>query len=120
MPRRINSRAKGKNGELSLVAFLKEFGVESHRTAQHKGAPEAADVDSTLLAHIECKRTQVGHVHEWLAKVAEENDGSKIPVVFWRRNHGYWAGIFLGSQAVKLLKLYTYIKNTHPDILESL
>lgn len=58
---RINSREKGKRGELEVVRPLKKYGwQEARRTAQHCGNnPEgAADVVGLPGIHIEVKRVE--------------------------------------------------------------
>ena len=40
----MNSRAKGKRGELDCRSLLREFGYEAHRGQQHQGGAESPDV----------------------------------------------------------------------------
>ena len=50
----MNSKRKGKEGELRLVHFLREHGYECRRTAQYCGKTgEAADVIGLPGLHIE-------------------------------------------------------------------
>lgn len=86
----VNSRAKGKAGELSLVHKLKEYGYENaRRSQQFAGINGDADVVGVSdLLHIECKVTDVGHGknYEWLEQAQNDARDGEIPVVIHRRS----------------------------------
>ena len=101
----INSRAKGKNGELELVDELKQRGFYSARRGQqYSGGAGSADVVSSLPGiHLECKRVEKGSLHEWLAQAVRDAGGAAIPVVAHRRNRGEWVAVLRLADLVKIL-----------------
>ena len=86
----VNSRAKGKAGELSLVHKLKEYGFENaRRSQQFAGINGDADVVGVSdLLHIECKVTDNGHGknYEWLEQAQNDAREGEMPVVIHRRS----------------------------------
>lgn len=54
----INSREKGKKGELELSRALKEHGYDTRRGQQYCGSNGDADVIGLPYLHIECKRVE--------------------------------------------------------------
>ena len=57
---KINSKQKGKRGELELVHELESFGLHAERGQQFKGSPDSPDVTCKELCdfHIEVKRNE--------------------------------------------------------------
>lgn len=99
----MNSRAKGKRGELELAHFLAEHGHPARRGQQFSGGTDSPDVVAESLSHlhIECKRVEAGNLYEWLRQASRDAGPVKIPVVFHRRNDEEWvvvlkAADFLG------------------------
>lgn len=89
----INSRAKGKAGELELAAFLRSFGYEARRGQQFSGGSDSPDVVTSLPGvHLECKRVEKGSLYEWLDQ-AIRDAGSNVPVVAHRRSRSEWVAI---------------------------
>lgn len=90
----MNSRAKGKNGELELAAALREFGYEARRGQQFKGGGDSPDIVCDGLAdfHVECKRVESGNLYNWLDQ-AIRDAGGKTPVVMHRRSRKGWVAI---------------------------
>ena len=69
----MNSKRKGKEGELRLVHFLREHGYECRRTAQYCGKTgEAADVIGLPGLHIECKAVERLNVREALKQAVRD------------------------------------------------
>ena len=99
----INSRTKGKTGELELAAFLREHGFESRRGQQFKGGGDSPDVTGIPGWHIECKRVEKGNLYNWIAQ-AERDNLSKKPVVMHRRNHEEWVAIVRLEDFLELVK----------------
>lgn len=90
----MNSRAKGKRGELELAAFLREHKIEARRGVQFHGGSDSPDVVTALGdIHIECKRVEQGNPYDWLAQAIRDADGLKVPLVAHRRNGQGWIGI---------------------------
>ena len=57
----MNSRRKGKEGELALVRKLKEYGYDVRRSQQYAGINSDAHVVGIDHLHIEAKYRQNGH-----------------------------------------------------------
>lgn len=101
----INSRNKGKVGELELAAFLRERGHEARRGQQFKGGAGSPDVvcDTLPGVHLECKRVEAGNLYNWLEQ-AISDAGGKIPVVAHRRNRKDWVAILPLADLLKLME----------------
>lgn len=83
----INSKQKGKAGELELVHYLRERGIDAERTQQYCGNNGTADVKGLKGHHIECKRVEQLNVLK--AYEQADNDSRNtglIPIVCHRRN----------------------------------
>lgn len=85
----MNSRRKGKAGELELAHFLTEHGWESRRGVQFKGGPESPDVIGLPGIHIECKRVERLDLDEAMEQSIRDS-GEDIPVVMHRKNRKEW------------------------------
>lgn len=85
----MNSRQKGKRGELELAKILRDFGFDARRGVQYKGGQDSPDVVGIKGIHIECKRVEKGSVYDWMEQ-SERDAGDEIPVVMWRRNGKRW------------------------------
>ena len=88
----INSKNKGKRGELMLCRFLRDNGYDAHRTAQYCGnTGEAADVVGLPGVHIECKYVERINLRDALEQARSDAFGTgNIPVVFHRCNDKPW------------------------------
>lgn len=89
----VNSRKKGKTGELEIAHILQNFGYDAIRGQQYSGANGDADVIGLPGIHIEVKRRETMQVNKWLQQSVEDAyaDGIKhgcemIPVVIHREN----------------------------------
>lgn len=91
---KINSKSKGKRGELDLVHFLRHAGFpEVRRTAQYCGKAGTSDVTGLPGIHVEVKNVQRLNIWEALAqsKRDSEADGNgDSPAVFFKRNRSGW------------------------------
>lgn len=89
----INSKAKGKRGELNAVKFLREHGyTEARRSQQFSGANGDPDVVGLNGVHIEVKYREKGHgeLYDWLAQSKHDSQGKLMPIVMHRRNNCEW------------------------------
>lgn len=86
----VNSREKGKKGELELARILRGYGADTRRGQQYCGANGDADVVGLVGLHIECKRVE--RLNIYLAMQQAENDAreGEKPVVMHRRNREGW------------------------------
>lgn len=87
----VNSRSKGKRGELEFCRVMKDHGWEAHRSQQFSGADHDADITSGDLPwlHIEVKRRERGNIHDWMDQAKRDTDW-QMPLVAHRRNNCEW------------------------------
>lgn len=83
----MNSRRKGKTGELALVRKLKEYGYDVRRSQQYAGMNGDADVVGIDHLHIECKYTVKGHglTYEWIQQAIDDHREGEVPVVMHKK-----------------------------------
>lgn len=92
---KINSKRKGKNGELGIANLLKEAGFKNaHRSAQYCGnTGAAADVEGLPGIHIEVKRVErlnLKKAYEQAVHDSKANGNNDIPAVFHRQTRQPW------------------------------
>lgn len=87
----MNSKQKGKRGELELANKLKEYGYDCRRTAQYNGKEldSKADVVGLTGIHIECKRVERLNIDEAMEQAVRDCKG-EVPAVFHRKNGKDW------------------------------
>ena len=97
MGRTINSRQKGKRGELSVAKILREFGFEARRSQQFSGKEGDADVVGVPGLHLEVKNVE--HLNLDSAMDQSERDAhaefvktgkSVVPVVVHKKSRTDW------------------------------
>lgn len=86
----MNSRQKGKRGELELAKILREFGYEARRGQQYSGANGDADVMGLPGIHIESKRVENLNIYAAIEQSKADAGESKTPVVMHRKNGKGW------------------------------
>lgn len=87
----MNSREKGKRGEIELAHVLRGHGYETRRGQQFSGLNGDADVIGLPGIHIECKRVE--HLDLYKAVAQAVRDASKrggLPTVMHRKNNCEW------------------------------
>ena len=82
----MNSRNKGKRGELQCAAIFRQYGWEAHRTQQFCGKAGDADVHTNLPLHLESKWTERLNLTDAMAQ-AKRDTTWKLPVVVSKKNH---------------------------------
>jgi Holliday junction resolvase len=103
----VNSRDKGKRGELEVVHWLGEHGITARRGQQYCGASGDPDVVCEgLSAHIEVKRTERLNVYEALAQAVSDAPEGKIPTVLHKKNRKDWVAVIRGEDWIKLMESY--------------
>lgn len=86
----MNSRAKGKRGELEFARLCREHGYEVRRTAQYCGnTGEASDVVGLPGIHAEVKRVERLDIYAAVDQAKRDTAGGK-PAVFHRKNNHEW------------------------------
>lgn len=86
----MNSRQKGKRGELELAKVLREYGYQTRRGQQYCGANGDADVIGLDYVHIECKRVEHLNIEEALEQALRDARADELSVVMHRKNGKQW------------------------------
>lgn len=87
----MNSRQKGKRGELELAKVLREHGYDTRRGQQYSGTETSADVVGLPGIHIECKRVENLNVYNALTQaIRDTGESGDLPAVFHRKNNQPW------------------------------
>lgn len=86
----MNSKDKGKRGELELSNLLKAVGCDTRRGQQYCGANGDADVVGLPGIHIEVKRTERLNIYEAMEQAINDARVGEIPCVFHRKNRRNW------------------------------
>ena len=87
----INSKQKGKKGELYVVNRFKEEGYECNRTAQFKGnTGRADDIEGIDYIHAEVKFVEKLNLSEAMNQAVRDSlasDRKAMPTVFHKKNY---------------------------------
>lgn len=107
----MNSKSKGKRGELELAELLRHAGhANARRSAQYCGnTGDAPDITGVDGLHIECKRAEQVRDEVFLQQAERDARKGDIPVVMYRRNHEEW-------KANLRLELFMLIWNELTDL----
>lgn len=102
----LNSKQKGKRGELQFALALRDAGYKSARRGQqYSGGSESADVVCEELPHLhfEVKRSETVHLEKWMQQAIEDaGDSGKMPVVVHRKNMTEWVAILRFEDFLKM------------------
>lgn len=86
----MNSREKGKAGELELSRILRDHGYAARRGQQFCGVNGDADIIGIPGVHIECKRVEKLNIHDAMQQAVRDAREGEIPVVMHRKNRTEW------------------------------
>lgn len=107
MPKKINSKRKGKVGELSWAKFCRDQGYECRRTAQYCGKTgEASDVIGLPGIHQEVKRVERLDLYGALSQAKRDARPGEIPIVAHRRNNHDWVVIMDAEDWFELYRVW--------------
>lgn len=107
---KINSKQKGKNGELEFVHECQKYGFDKvYRTAQTNGKLEQslADCEGLEGIHIEVKRVERLNIDDAIEQAERDlktKKEKKIPIVFHRKNRKEWLATAKLEDWMKLYK----------------
>lgn len=99
----INSKQKGKAGELEFSNLCKEHGFNTRRSQQYAGINNDADVVGLPGIHIEVKRVEKLNVSNAMRQAVRDKADNEIPIVAHRKNREDW---LVTMKADDFLKLY--------------
>lgn len=86
----MNSRRKGKNGELEIAKILRSYGYEARRSQQYSGANGDADVIGVPGVHLEIKRVEKLNIDTAMEQSMRDALEDETPVVMHRKNGKKW------------------------------
>ena len=86
----MNSRDKGKRGELEVAHLLKEYGYDARRGQQFSGANGDADVVGLPGIHIEVKRVEKLNIENAVEQSIRDAKENEKPIVLHRKNKRKW------------------------------
>ena len=86
----MNSRQKGKRGELEVKNLLNSYGYSCRRGQQYCGANGDADVVGLPGIHVEVKRVQKLNIYDAVDQAKRDKKTEELPSVFHRKNNCEW------------------------------
>lgn len=87
----MNSKKKGKRGELEWASFCRSQGYDCRRTAQYCGKTgDASDVVGLPGIHQEVKRVERLDLSGAVFQAKRDCKPEKMPIVAHRRNNESW------------------------------
>jgi hypothetical protein len=88
----IDSRAKGKRGELEASEALGRIGLDCRRSAQYCGKAGDADLQCDgVELHVEVKLTERMNPYAFVAQAVEDSRATRrVPVVVARSSYKPW------------------------------
>lgn len=86
----MNSRNKGKRGELELANMLRSYGYDTRRGVQYSGINGDADVVGLPGIHLEVKRVEKLNIETAMEQSIRDARYGEKPTVMHRRNGKQW------------------------------
>ena len=102
----MNSRDKGKRGELEVAHLLKEYGYDARRSQQYAGINNDADVVGLPGIHLEVKRVEKLNIDDALSQSIRDAKDEEAPVVMHRKNHTEWKITMRFSDWIEMYKAW--------------
>ena len=104
---KINSKAKGANGERELRDKLREHGyIDARRTQQYCGAAGDSDVVGLDGIHCEVKRVETLNIEKAVEQAIRDHKEGEKPTVFHRKNRKPWLVTMLFEDWIELYKAW--------------
>jgi len=112
----INSKQKGKSGELELAHLFTSYGLTARRSQQFKGTGESADVvfdnpELNKMLHIECKRDEHLNVEKALQQAERDRAFGQTPIVCHRKNKEDWKVTLRFADFMEIYKMLLKIND---------
>lgn len=102
----MNSRDKGKRGELEAAHLLKDHGYDARRGQQFSGANGDADVVGLPGIHLEVKRVEKLNIENAVEQsIRDAREGEK-PAVLHRKNRRKWLVTMPFDEWIELYKAW--------------
>ena len=107
----MNSRQKGKRGELEAAKALREYGYDTRRGQQYSGASGDADVVGLPGVHLEIKRVEKLNITDAVKQAIRDAREGELPVVMHRKNREQWLVTMPLQVFMVFYKAWEKIKN---------
>ena len=102
----MNSRDKGKRGELEAAHLLKEYGYDARRGQQYAGSNGDPDVVGLPDIHLEIKRVEKLNIDDALSQSVRDAREDEVPVVMHRKNRTEWKITMLFSDWIGMYEAW--------------
>jgi hypothetical protein len=100
----MNSRAKGKAGELEAAHYLGDlFKLPVRRGQQFRGGADSPDVAGLRGLHVEVKRVEKMNADTALEQSARDAGTDEVPVLLHRSNRKRWKMTFYADDLLRFL-----------------
>lgn len=86
----MNSRSKGKRGELEFASLCRANGYSARRGQQYCGTSGDADVVGLPGVHIEVKRNERLNLYDAISQSCRDAREGELPIVAHRKNNCNW------------------------------
>ena len=89
----MNSKQKGKRGELELASCLRDIGFHDiRRSVQYNGKAEDADADLIGVPgyHVEVKRVEKLNIYTAMDQAMRDHVEGTVPAEIQRKNRSGW------------------------------
>lgn len=107
MTKKINSKQKGKKGELEFVSVCKEYGLnKARRSQQYSGEGHTADVVGLPGLHVEVKRVERLNVSNAIRQCHKDKADKDLGIVAHRKNREDWLVTMTLDDWIELYKRY--------------
>ena len=102
----MNSKQKGKRGELEFAQYLSAQDLPARRGQQFRGGGDSPDVVCKALPtiHFEVKRTERLGLTAALEQAVNDAAPGKVPVVAHKKNRGFWIAILPMNDLLGLIR----------------
>lgn len=107
----MNSRDKGKRGELEAAKLLQSYGYDARRGQQFSGANGDADVVGLPGIHIEVKRVEKLNLETAMAQSISDARDGEIPVVMHRKNRSIWLMTMPFTMWIEMYQAWKKVKD---------
>ena len=114
----MNSKQKGKRGELEWAAYCRQQGYDCRRTAQYCGnTGDASDVVGLPGIHQEVKRVEHLNIYEAIEQAERVKKDFEIPIVSHRKNRFPWLVTMKGEDWFRIYREFEAGIDGHKPIL---
>ena len=106
MAKKINSKQKGKAGELEFSNLCKEHGFDTRRSQQYCGINNDADVVGLEGLHIEVKRVERINIDDAMDQAIRDKKDDEIAIIAHRKNRKPWKVTMLFDDWIRFYKKF--------------